>query len=388
MTDFERIYSFESLYNAYRKARKGKRWKGAAAKFEVNLLEALNLLSELIRTKRYTMSEYNTFKVYEPKERVVMSNSCKDKVVQHSLCDNVLEPILTRSFIRDNYASQVGKGTHYGLDRLQEFMRRFYRQSGTEGWVLKGDISKYFYSIRHDVLKTLIRAKISDPDVLWLTDLIIDSTEGNVGIPIGNQTSQLFALLYLDGLDHFIKEKLGIKFYGRYMDDFFLIHRDKEYLQECRKQIEEFVQARGLSLNAKTNIFPLKNGIDFLGFHTYLTESGAVIRKVRRRSKNNMKRKLKKLSDLYAAGRIDKSTVEQSYQSWRGHAAKGNSYHLIRNMDQYYKRLFGDTERDEAECGKLPCGEVECRVCPYYHESYFCGYITEHCEVFGNLNAP
>ena len=297
-----------------------------------------------------TMSPYNTFEVYEPKRRVVMSNSYKDKVVQHSLCDNVLEPILTRSFIRDNYASQVGKGTHYGLDRLQEFMRRFYRKNGIDGWILKGDISKYFYSIRHDVLKTLIREKITDPDVLWLVDLIIDSTEGNVGIPIGNQTSQLFALLYLDGLDHFVKEKLGIKYYGRYMDDFFLIHHDKAYLQECRKQIEAFVQARGLSLNAKTNIFPLKHGVDFLGFHTYLTESGAVIRKVRRRSKNNMKRKLKKLAALHAAGRIDAKTVEQSYQSWRGHAEKGNSYHLIRRTDQYYNSLM--KSKEAAQCQK------------------------------------
>ena len=350
MTDFEKIHSFESLYNAYRKARQGKRWKGAAAKFEVNLLEALNLLSAQIRTKRYTMSPYNTFEVYEPKRRVVMSNSYKDKVVQHSLCDNVLEPILTRSFIRDNYASQVGKGTHYGLDRLQEFMRRFYRKNGIDGWILKGDISKYFYSIRHDVLKTLIREKITDPDVLWLIDLIIDSTEGNVGIPIGNQTSQLFALLYLDGLDHFVKEKLGIKYYGRYMDDFFLIHHDKAYLQECRKQIEAFAQARGLSLNAKTNIFPLKHGVDFLGFHTYLTESGAVIRKVRRRSKNNMKRKLKKLAALQATGRIDAKTVEQSYQSWRGHAEKGNSYHLIRRTDHYYNSLM--KPKEAAQCQK------------------------------------
>ena len=350
MTDYEKIYNFENLYRAYRKARQGKRWKGAAAKFEVNLLEALNLLSAQIRTKRYTMSPYNTFEVYEPKRRVVMSNSYKDKVVQHSLCDNVLEPILTRSFIRDNYASQVGKGTHYGLDRLQEFMRRFYRKNGIDGWILKGDISKYFYSIRHDVLKTLIREKITDPDVLWLIDLIIDSTEGNVGIPIGDQTSQLFALLYLDGLDHFVKEKLGIKYYGRYMDDFFLIHHDKAYLQECRKQIEAFVQARGLSLNAKTNIFPLKHGVDFLGFHTYLTESGAVIRKVRRRSKNNMKRKLKKLAALHAAGRIDAKTVEQSYQSWRGHAEKGNSYHLIRRTDQYYNSLM--KSKEAAQCQK------------------------------------
>ncbi|MPM85036.1 hypothetical protein SDC9_132113 [bioreactor metagenome] len=180
--------------------------------------------------------------------------------------------------------------------------------------------------------------------------MIIDSTEGNVGIPIGNQSSQLFALLYLDGMDHYIKEKLGIKFYGRYMDDFFLIHEDKEYLRHCREEIEKHVGALGLSLNGKTNIYPLKNGIDFLGFHTYLTETGGVIRKVRRRSKNNMKRKLKKMGDLYAAGRIDKKTVEQSYQSWRGHASKGNCYHLIRRTDHFYNKLFNSKE--EGKCRK------------------------------------
>ena len=316
---------------------------------ELNLLEALNLLSYQLKTKKYTLSPYNTFEVFEPKRRVVMSNSYKDKVVQHSLCDNVLEPILTRSFITDNYASQVGKGTHYGLDRLREFLRRFYRKNGIDGWILKADISKYFYSIRHDVLKSLIRKKITDPDVLWLVEMIIDSTEGNVGIPIGNQSSQLFALLYLNNLDHFIKEKLGIKYYGRYMDDFFLIHEDKAYLQYCRAEIEKHVAAIGLSLNNKTNIYPLRNGIDFLGFHTYLTETGAVIRKVRRRSKNNMKRKLKKMRGLVERGKITTATVEQSYKSWRGHAEKGNCYHLIRRTDHYYNRLFNSKEAEKCQ---------------------------------------
>lgn len=340
MTEFEKIYDFGNLYKAYRKARCGKRWKGAAARFEASLLEALVLLSHQLKTKAYRLSPYHTFEVFEPKQRLVMSNSYKDKVVQHALCDEVLEPSLIRSFIRDNYASQVGKGTHDGLDRLQAFMRRFYRQNGVDGWILKGDISKYFCSIQHDVLKTLIRKKVNDPDVLWLVDMIIDSTDGNVGIPIGNQSSQLFALLYLDSMDHFVKEKLGIKFYGRYMDDFFLMHKDKEFLRHCRNEIERHVGALGLTLNSKTNIFPLKNGIDFLGFHTYLTETGKVIRKVRRKSKSNMRRKLKKMSVLHASGRIDKKSVEQSYQSWRAHASKGNCYYLIRKMDQHYRNLF------------------------------------------------
>jgi retron-type reverse transcriptase len=341
MTDFEKVYNFENLYRAYRKARRGKRWKGAAAKFEVNLLEALNLLSVQLQSHTYRLSPYNTFKVYEPKERVVMSNSYKDKVVQHALCDNVLEPRVRSTFIKDNYASQVGKGTHFGLERLEGFMRRFYRVRGVDGWVLKCDISKYFYNIKHDALKSLIRKYISDPDCLWLLDMIIDSTEGNVGIPIGNQSSQIFALLYLSSLDHMVKEKLGIKFYGRYMDDFYLIHEDKEYLRYCWKEIERHVNELGLSLNAKTNIYPLKNGIDFLGFHSYLTESGAVIRKVRRKSKNNARRRLTKMRGLLEAGKITPEKVEQSYKSWRGHASKGNCYHLIRNMDQHYNKLFG-----------------------------------------------
>lgn len=343
MTDFEKIHDFETLYRAYRKARRGKRWKEAAAKFEVNLLEALHLLSRMLEAKVYKPSPYFTFKVYEPKERVVMTNSYKDKVVQHALCDAVLEPSLSKAFIYDNYASQPGKGTHFGLNRLEEFMRSYHRKNGAEGWILKGDISKYFYSIRHDVLKGQIRKYVDDPDVLWLVDMIIDSTEG-IGIPIGNQSSQLFALLYLSDLDHFIKERLQIKFYGRYMDDFYLIHPDKEYLKHCLLQIEERVAALGLKLNQKTHIMPLSQGIDFLGFHTYLLPTGKVIKKVRRRSKNNVRRKLKKMQPLVEAGKIPATAPAQSYQSWRGHAKNGNSYHLIRRMDHYYNKLYPKKE--------------------------------------------
>lgn len=293
--DFERVYDFGNLYAGFLKARRGKRGKASVAKFEANLLEALCLLSEMLKNKTYRPSDYFVFRVYEPKERIVMTNAFKDKVVQHSLCDNILEPAFSRGFIRDNYASQKDRGTHDGLYRLESFMRSYYftrkgraeqarREAGlpplppkeagyADGWVLKCDISKYFYSIQHEPLKRMVRSYVHDPDVLWLTDMIIDSTE-NPGIPIGNQTSQWFAVLYLSGLDHFIKEKLGIRYYGRYMDDFYLIHEDKAYLRYCRAEIERYVGELGLKLNNKTNIFPLRNGIDFLGFHTYLTDSG------------------------------------------------------------------------------------------------------------------
>lgn len=382
--DFERVYDFGNLYAGFLKARRGKRGKANVAKFEANLLEALCLLSEMLKNKTYRPSDYFVFRVYEPKERIVMTNAFKDKVVQHSLCDNILEPAFSRGFIRDNYASQTGRGTHDGLYRLEEFMRSYYftrkgkteqarREAGlppippqeadyADGWVLKCDISKYFYSIQHEPLKAMVRQYVRDPDVLWLTDMIIDSTE-NPGIPIGNQTSQWFAVMYLSGLDHFIKEKLGIRYYGRYMDDFYLIHEDKAYLRYCRAEIERYVAGLGLKLNNKTNIFPLRNGIDFLGFHTYLTDSGKVIRKVRRTSKCNEQRKMKKQRGLLDKGRITLAEIEQSYGSWRSHAEKGNCYHLIRETDRLFKSLFPESTLLD----KKP--EI-------VGESYFCGYIA------------
>jgi len=340
-TLYERIYAFKNLYNAYKEARKGKRWKDAAIKFEINLMEALLLLKYQLQNKTYTLAPYNRFYVYEPKERLVMSNSYKDKVVQHSLCDNVLEPILIKSFIYDNYASQVGKGTDLGLSRLTEFLHKYYRQhKSADGWVLKCDIRKFFYNINHGILKSLLRKHISCENTLWLLDMIIDSTEGEVGIPIGNQSSQLFALLYLNGLDHYIKEKLGIKFYGRYMDDFYLIHEDKEFLKKCLNEIRSYVGKLGLELNEKTQISPLRNGIDFLGFHTYLTDSGKVIRKLRRQSKTGICRRLKKFKGLHEQGRLPMTRIECSYRSWRGHAERGNCYHLIRKTDKLYNELF------------------------------------------------
>ena len=297
--EFEQVYDFGNLYAGFLKARRGKRHKPSVAKFEANLLEALCLLSEMLKTKTYRPSDYFVFKVYEPKERIVMTNAFKDKVVQHSLCDNILEPAFSKAFIRDNYASQSGRGTHDGLYRLEEFMRSYY---------------------------------------------IVDSTE-NPGIPIGNQTSQWFAVMYLSGMDHFIKEKLGIRYYGRYMDDFYLIHEDKAYLQYCRGEIEQYVARLGLRMNKKTNIFPLRNGIDFLGFHTYLTESGKIIRKVRRSSKCNAQRKLKKQRGLLDREKISLSDIEQSYGSWRSHAVKGNCYHLIQKTDSLFQNLFKESEK-------------------------------------------
>lgn len=195
----------------------------------------------------------------------------------------------------------------------------------------------------HDSVKEKIHKLFDNADINRLSDIIIDSvsTDDNTGLPIGYQSSQLYALILLNDMDHLIKEKLHIKGYGRYVDDFYLIHKDKAYLQYCLKFITDYLAEYGLELNRKTQILPLKNGIDFLGFHTYLTDTGKVVCKLRKRSKENIKRKLKKFAKRYDEGTMTMRKINDSYRSWRAHASYGNTYHLIRKMDNYYFELFG-----------------------------------------------
>lgn len=201
------------------------------------------------------------------------------------------------------------------------------------------DISKYFYCIDHSILRAQIQPFISDQRVMELLDMIINSTS-DPGIPIGNQTSQAFALLYLSDMDHFIKERLRIKYYLRYMDDFVLIHDDKEYLKYCLAEIERVVASHKLRLNNKTQICPIAQGVDIMGFHFYLTASGKVVRKLRRRSKSGMRHKLHKFKKLHQEGRISKERIEASFASWQGHAAHGQTYYLRRSMQELYNDIF------------------------------------------------
>jgi len=345
--NFEEVYDFQTLYNAYRASRRGKRWKNTVAKVEMNVLEAVALLQQELSTGTYKPGGYREFYVYEPKKRLIQTNSFKDKIVQHAFCDTILYDALTRPFILDNYGSQIGKGTHFGLDRLRDFMREYYRKHGSaDGWVLKADVHHYFASIRHDILKQDVRELIDDERSLELADAIIDSTPDGVGIPIGNQSSQIFALLYLNRLDHLVKEELHIRYYGRYMDDFYLIHESKDALREARNVIEAHLAERGLKLNHKTQIFPLRNGLDFLGFHSYLTDTGKVIRKVRKSSRERMKRKLRKYKVMYENGAITAEKIAESYQSWRSHAAHGDCHSLIEKYDRLYNAIF---ERSDAD---------------------------------------
>lgn len=340
MTDFEKVIDFENMYRAYRKAKCGKGYKKSSAKFNILALEGVNTLIEQLKSKTYTISKYNEFKVYEPKERIIQTTSFKDKVVQHSLCDNVILPRLEKVFIYDNCAGQKGKGTLFGLDRLGKQMKEFWLRYRQEGYILKCDISKFFYNISHEQIKDIVEYYFSyDADICWLCDLFIDSTKGK-GLPLGNQINQGLALLYLDGMDKLIKRELGIEFYGRYMDDFYLIHPSKEYLKYCLEVITEYLNTLELSLNGKTQRFPFKNGVSYLGFHTYITDSGKVIRKLKNENKRNAQRKYRRMAKLVVQGKLSQEKFDSSYQAWKNHISHGNCYKLAKQTDKMIQDIF------------------------------------------------
>ena len=335
MTEYEKLWDFQNLYKAHTVARLGKRGNREVIDFEMNLSRNLTMLSDSLRDGSYEMSGYYSFTVHDPKDRVIHALHYRDRVVQHCLCDEVLAPILDRRLIYDNAACRMGKGTHFAQSRVTDFLREFYRKYGTQGYFLKCDIRKFFDSIDHEILKGKLKRVIEEERVLQLLYQIIDSYEKTPGkgLPLGNQTSQWFAIYYLDGMDRLVKEKLHIRYYSRYMDDCVLIHPDKEYLKHCLFVMTSYMREELLlEFNQKTQMFPIRNGADYLGFHFYLTDSGKVIRKVRQQTKYKFKRKLKSMQRQYAEGKLQLEEVRQVLCSYQAHLSHGHAYSLRKTV--------------------------------------------------------
>lgn len=335
MTDYEKICDFQNLYKAHTVARLSKRDNKEVILFEMNLSENLTGLSQSLKDKTYRISGYYDFMVYDPKERKIHALHYRDRVVQHCLCDEVLAPLIDKKLVYDNAACRLGKGTHFAIGRVSKFLHEFYNKNGTQGYFLKCDIRKFFDNIDHEILKSKLRKIITDENILWLLDMIIDSFEKSPGkgLPLGNQTSQWFALYYLDCIDRIIKEQFRIKYYSRYMDDMVLIHPEKEYLKQCRASLIECA-ARELKLefNEKTQIFPIKNGVDYLGWHIYLSDSGKVIRKIKQQTKYKYKRKLKYMQYAYAKDKMSFEDISQVITSYHAHLDYGHTYQLQKNL--------------------------------------------------------
>lgn len=347
--DYGILTDFSNLYNAHKSCRKGKRWKDSVAIYDIRGYESTLYLQYLLETGKYELSPYNCFTITERgKRRDIKSIKYHDRVVQKCLMDNILTPYVTPTFIDTNCASLKNKGTDYALKKLREHLQREVRKNGTGGYILVCDMKGYFESIPHELLNGYYESNFTDERLLALIRDIHASIPGGVGVPLGNQLSQLDALLALSPLDHLIKEKLHIEGYGRYMDDFYLIFKDKEHLKKCLEIIDKWVTDRKMKLNQKkTKIVTMRQGIDFLGFHFYVTETGKVVQKLKKKSIDHHKAKLKKMKKLLDKGECSLEACYEAHNGWKAHAKRGDTYYLLRKMDAFFEELFKDYIKKE-----------------------------------------
>lgn len=343
---YSQIHDFENLYQAYLKARCGHRYENQVLIFTNDLESELIQLQNDLIWKTYRTGSYRRFYVHDPKTREVAALPFRDRVLQHALC-NVIEPIFERKFIFDSYACRAGKGTHNGADRVTDFLKRAARK-WPKPYCLKADVRKYFPSVRHNTLLEIIKRTIACEDTLWLIQEIVSSWAGDDetdprGLPIGNLTSQLFANVYLDQLDHFVKEVLQVPYYVRYMDDFVIISGDKRELWRLKRDIEGFLDDKlGLALNGKTGISPVSHGVDFLGYRIWKDH-----RLLRKRSTKRIKRALKHFQKLYGQGKISFEQINATVQSWLGHARHANSFTFRKKLFDTFSFVRGRGEDHE-----------------------------------------
>ena len=316
---YEKICAFGNLYLAWEKARKAKPMNIETLKFGYGLEVNLLCLEKELITQSYKHGGYWRFKISDPKPREIWAAPFRDRVVHHALC-NVIESIFDRSFIYNSYACRKDKGTHKAVVRLSRFL-----QNPENRYCLKCDISKYFSNVNHDILISLIKRKIKDKKVFCLINKILKSGKQRQGIPIGNLSSQLFANIYLNPLDYYIKHSLKIRYYIRYMDDFVILSKGLKNLQKTIGQIKDFLDKElKLKLHPKKAvIFPVKHGIDFLGFRVFATH-----RHLRKTALLRGRHKFEKLRKNHLNGGIGLKELLNRIASYLGHWKWADTHRL------------------------------------------------------------
>lgn len=337
---YSQITSFDNLYLAFKAARKGKRSRPDVAEFEFQLEENLLNLQTELQEETYRPGSYQNFQIFDPKPRLISAAPFRDRVVHHALC-RVIEPLFERRFIHDSYACRKGKGTHAAIDRAQEFCAHY-------PYVLKCDIEHFFPRMDHALLYDQFTRVLADRPTLRLCRLILDSgaqihkavepayfagddlfaAARPRGLPIGNLTSQFWANVYLNPLDHFIKRELKCPAYVRYVDDFLLYSDDKESLHTWRVEIINFLVKLRLTLHEKeAQVFPTHTGIPFLGWRVYPDHL-----RLKRRNGVAFQRRFAEMRRRYERGELTRERMEASIQGWTAHVQHGQTWGLRRSL--------------------------------------------------------
>jgi len=337
---FEKIISLENLFRSWTDFRSDKQKKPDVRRFEWRLEQNIFQLHRELRGRTYKHGAYSSFHIQDPKQRHIHKAEVRDRVFHHAIF-SVLNPIFEQTFISDSFSCRIGKGTHKGVSALGKMIRKESKNYSKPCFILKCDIKKFFDSVDHEILLKILNKRIGDPDVRWLLKEIVEgfsSKKSDIfnsrGIPIGNLTSQLFANVYMNEFDQFVKHELKIKYYARYTDDFVIVSESREYLEDILKPIEKFIKEK-LALELHPNKIFLKKskqGIDFLGYVTM-----PHYRVVRTKTKNRIFKKLRGRVHEYKSGKINEESLNQCLQSYLGVLSHADTYELREELlNQYW----------------------------------------------------
>ncbi len=340
MSLFNYYLGFDKLLYSYKKVTMGKRrYKPEAVLFHrYDMVYLVGLWREL-QNSDYSPGSYNHFWVYEPKMRLINAPSFRDKIVQYALHEALCD-IYSPVYIKHSYSCLTGRGSHLCAKTIQSHMQICKRVHG-DGWVIKIDVAKYFYSIDRDILKRILRKKVDCLDILQLLDVVIDSSpEGDKGIPLGNVTSQDLANIYLNEVDQYVVRYLGCKHYARFMDDIVIVVESKEKAIDILSKVKLFLKDKlVLITNSKTQIFPIAQGVNSCGYKIHTTHM-----MLRDKSKRGMKRRMKKMDKKVKESVVDVKDVQQAVDSWIGHAMHAESYTLIKKIFKPYPYIINKKE--------------------------------------------
>lgn len=370
-----------NLYlDAFNKCKKGSIWKESVQRYEMNLLKNINQQITAVQNGTYEQKPFNEFTLNERgKTREIKAIHIEDRVVLRNLCDNILVPGIEKYLIYDNGASVKGKGIHFTRQRFETHLHKYYRQHGSnEGYILLMDFTKFFDNIQHSKLINEYEKRLHDKNLIEFLAQIINAFHIDVSymddeeykyclnsvynaleyadidkslltgekymdksVGIGSQISQISGLLYPTRIDNYCKIVKSLKYYGRYMDDTYVIHESKEYLKQLLNEITKICNDYGIFINQKkTQIVKLTKTFTFLKTRYNLTATGKVIKRINKNSVTRERRKLKKFRKMLDEGRITYKEIQEQYNSWRGNLKYYSAYNVTKNMDKLFNELF------------------------------------------------
>ncbi len=336
---FSQITALENLFAAWDEFKKDKRNKKDVQAFEFRLEQNIFELHRDLLAKKYTHLPYSGFFIRDPKVRHIHKAAASDRVLHHALF-RILNPVFDKIFIPNSFSCRIDKGVHKGVLALERMIRAESKNFTRPCFVLKCDVQKFFDSVDHQILLNFLKKKIVDPDTMWLLQKVIESfatTQTNLfdrqGLPIGNLTSQLFANVYMNQFDQFVKHVLRVRCYARYTDDFVVVSSDRAYLEAPVNPIRSFLGDQlHLKIHPqKISICPCNKGVDFLGYVAF-----PHYRLLRKKTKRRLFRKLKERITAYRNGIVSEDSLSSSLQSYLGVLSHANAYRLTQDLKNQY----------------------------------------------------